>query len=327
MRAPGLGLGDKLRLLVEPFIPAGGEADETLHDFFARRLGEGFARELLPALTAGVLAAPSECIGMDALPRLRRLESQGGLLIGSLRAGREHSRLPVGGMGAFVQALRAEREVKIHHPVRALEPLPDGSWRIHGEGLACGAEAVVLALPAPAAAALLRTVAPEAAQILDAMPRLDLHVWHSRHAPVRGWERGINLLIHPPEGHGLLGAVSFAADDPRSVPGLLQLRTYVGGAFPVAPSLHAWPGVQEELRRWLPELGEALQVREEASPGAFPLLAPGHGGRVARLLDDLPANLHWVGADRFGPGIPDLAEGIETWAEGLRTGPVGVSPT
>jgi len=157
-------------------------------------------------------------------------------------------------------------------------------------------------------------VAPVAAQILAAIPRLDLRVWHSRHTMVKGWERGIGLLIHPPEGHGLLGAVSFASDDPRGVPGLLQVRTYVGGAFSVDPPQEAWPGVFAELRRWLPKLSDPVQVREDPCPAAFPLLEPGHGPRVARLLQALPPGLHWVGADRFGPGIPDLAEGIEGWA-------------
>jgi oxygen-dependent protoporphyrinogen oxidase len=146
------------------------------------------------------------------------------------------------------------------------------------------------------------------------MPRLDLRVWHSRHERVRGWERGFGLLIHPPEGHGLLGVVSLAADDPRGVPGLIQVRTYLGGAYPVDPALERWPGVFRELRRWLPELAEPVQVREESCPGAFPLLAPGHGARVARLLQELPPNLHWLGAARFGPGLADLAKGIEAWA-------------
>lgn len=317
VRTPGLGLGGHLRMLLEPFLPAGGGPDETLHAFCARRLGAGFATELLPALVAGLLAAPPDRIGMAALPRLRRLESQGGLLLGSLRQGRECSRRPAGGMGALALALAAQVEVATHRLVRALEPLPGGRWRVHAEGLASTeADAVIVALPSPAAAALLRSVAPEAAKILESIPRLDLHVWHSRHAPVRGWERGLGLLIHPPEGRGLLGATSFPADDPRGVPGLLQVRTYVGGAYPVAPSLSHWAGVLEELRRWLPELGEAVQVREETCPGAFPLLEPGHGGRATRLLNDLPANLHWIGADRFGPGLPDLAEGMERWAEG-----------
>jgi oxygen-dependent protoporphyrinogen oxidase len=323
LRAPGLGLGAKLRLLAEPFVAAGTDPDETLQAFFARRLGEGFARELLPALVAGVLAAPPERLGLDALPRLRRLEALGGLLVGGLRSGREHTRLPVGGTGALAQTLAARLGpgLQTGHAARALEPLAEGRWRILGEGATAEADAVVLALPAPAAAALLRTVAPAAAEVLAAIPRLELRVWHSRHSMLRGrlrgWERGIGLLIHPAEGRGLLGAVSFAAEDPRGVPGLLQLRSYAGGAYPVEPGLEAWPGVLRELRRWLPELPEPVQVREVASPGAFPLLGPGHGARVASLVQQLPPNLHWLGADRFGPGVPELAEGIEAWAQRL----------
>jgi oxygen-dependent protoporphyrinogen oxidase len=320
VRAPGLSLGEKLRLLAEPLIPPGDGAEETLRAFFARRLGEGFARELLPALVAGVLAAPPERLSADALPRLRRLDEKGGLLLGGLRVGLERTGLPAGGTGALAQALAARLGcVRTNRAARTLEPLPEGRWQVHGEGLSQAADAVVLALPAQVAAGLLRPVAPEPSALLEAIPRLDLRVWHSRHAlPLgggsAGWERGFGLLIHPPEGHGLLGSVSFAADDPRGVPGLLQVRSYVGGAHPVAPGLEAWPGVFQELRRWLPELTEPLQVREEACPGAFPLLEPGHRARAARLAAGLPRGLHWLGAARFGPGVPDLAEGTEAWA-------------
>lgn len=316
LHAPGLSLGDKLRMLAEPFIPVGTAPDETLQAFFARRLGGGFARELLPALVGGVLAAPPERISLDALPRLRQLEARGGLLLGGLRLGPERTRLLPGGTGALAQAL-AERLgcVRTGTPVRALEALPGGRWRVRGEGITSEADAVVVALPTRQAAALLAPVSPAAASLLEGIPSLDLRVWHSRHAPVPGWERGFGLLIHPPEGRGLLGAVAIAEDDPRGVPGLLQVRTYLGGAYPVAPGLEAWPGVSAELRRWLPELPEAVQVREEACPGAFPLLEPGHGARVARLLAALPPSLHWVGAARFGPGLPDLTEGVVAWAE------------
>jgi len=319
LRAPGLSLGDKLRMLAEPLIQVRTDPDETLHAFFARRLGAGFARELLPALVGGVLAAPPERLGLDALPQLRHLEGHGGLLLGGLRLGPERTRLLPGGTGALARALATRLgEVRTGSPARALEALPTGRWRVRGEGSTSEADAVVLALPSREAASLLAPVSPEASALLEGMPRLDLRVWHSRHAPVPGWGRGFGLLIHPPEGHGLLGAVAFAAKDPRGVPGLLQVRTYLGGAYPVAPELEAWPGIFAELRRWLPELPEPVQVREEACPGAFPLLEPGHGGRVARLLDALPPSLHWVGAARFGPGIPELAESLETWVASIR---------
>ena len=321
--APELGIGGKLRLLAEPFIPPGSRSDETLHAFFARRLGEGFAQELLPALVAGVLAAPPERIGMEMLPRLKRMEARGGLLVGGLRRGPERTRRPVGGTGALALALAAHLgAVHTNRPAQSLQALPGGRWRVQGGDLTSEADAVVVALPSRAAADLLRPLVPAAAESLDAIPRLDLQVWHSRHVMVKGWERGIGLLIHPTEGQGLLGVVSLAADDPRGVPGLLQIRTYVGGAYSVAPGLQAWPGVLAALRHWLPELSDPIQVRQEACPGAFPLLGPGHGARVTGLVESLPPGLHWLGTERFGPGIPDLAEGIEAWAQAspLRAG-------
>ena len=269
-------------------------------------------------VVAGVLAAPPECLGLAALPRLRHLEAKGGLLLGSLRDGPERTRHPVGGTGALARTL-ADRLACVRLGQRALrlEALPDGRWRVHGTDGIREAATVVLALPPAAAATLLEGPAPAAAQLLAAMPALDLRVWHSRHAPVPGWERGFGLLIHPPEGRGLLGAVALAGDDPRGVPGLLQVRTYLGGAYPLAADLTAWPGIFQELRRWLPELGEPVQVREEPCPGAFPLLAPGHETRLAQLDGVLPQGLHWLGAARSGPGLPDLAEAIAAWAKTL----------
>ncbi len=312
-QAPRLGAGDRLRLLLEPFQPAGEDPGEDLARFMARRFGAAFAREWLPALVAGVFAAPPARIGLEALPSLRALDRRGGLLLGALRAGSGRTRHPVGGTGALARCL-AERLgcVRLNQRALALEPLPGGRWRIQGAGGFAEADAVVLALPPRACADLLRPLKPEAARGVESIPMLDLRIWHSRHAPVPGWERGFTLLIHPPEGKGLLGVVGLPAEDARAVPGLLQVRTFLGGAWPVEPALEAWPGVAAELRRWLPELSEPLQVRQAPCPGAFPLLEPGHGSRAAGLLGLMPKGLCWLGAGRMGPGISDLAEGIRT---------------
>ncbi|HJW73925.1 MAG TPA: FAD-dependent oxidoreductase [Geothrix sp.] len=316
LQAPGLGLGARLRLLLEPFQPAGQDPDEHLQAFMARRFGPAFAREWLPALVAGVFAAPPERIGLDALPHLRRLDQRGGMVFGSLRSGSERTRQPRGGTGALPLALAARLGcVHLNRRAETLEPLPGGRWRVLGEGHSAEVDEVVLALPPAASAALLRPLSPEAALRFAAMPMLDLRVWHSRHAPVPGWERGFNLLIHPAEGKGLLGVVGLPVDDPRAVGGLLQVRSFLGGAYAVDPALESWSGVAAELRRWLPELPAALQVREEPCPGAFPLLAPGHGAGVAALVAALPPSLHWLGAARFGPGLADLAEGVQAWAQ------------
>ncbi len=319
LAAPGLGPLDKLRLLGEPFIPCRPNTTEDLEAYITRRLGPAFAREILPALVAGVLAAPPDRIGVEALPRLLRMEAAGGLLRGGLAQGPLRTRYPQDGpypgTGALTRALARHLGcVRTDRAAESLEPAEGGRWRVRTRGFAREVDTVVLAVPAAAASRLLQPVAPRAATALLAIPHADLRVWHSRHAPVRGWEHGVGLLIHPPQGRGVLGLVSMAREDPRAVPGLLQVRTYLGGAWPVDPALDAWPGVHAELRRWLPDLGPAVQVREERAPAAFPILGRGHAARTGRILADLPRGLHWLGSARFGPGLPDLAEGVEAWA-------------
>jgi len=318
LRAPGLTLGERLRIFAEPFVPPGAREDDTLQTFFERRAGKGFARELLPALVAGVLAAPPHRIGMDAMPRLKRMEALGGLVRGGLALGPEKTVHLAGGTGALARALASNlRGLRLDHPARALESLPGGGWRVRGDRAHRDAAQVVLALPADGAAGLLAELAPGPTRLLAELDRLDLAVWHSRHPAVPGWERGMGLLVHPPEGRGLMGVVSLAAGDPRGVPGFTQLRTYVGGAFPADPALARWPGVFAELRRWLPELADPVQVRAEHAPRAFNLLGPGHAGRAERILGGLPPGIHWIGAARSGPSLKDLAGAVGTWAAGL----------
>lgn len=316
--ASDLSATEKARLLAEPFASAGPEA-ESVHAFFARRLGEGFARAWLPGLVGGLLAAPPDLLGMAALPHHKALEARGGLLLGGLRQGAPRTRVPLGGVGALAQTLAGElgRALRLNHAARGLHPTAEG-WCVEGPEGPRDAAAIILALPAQAAVPLLSTL-PDLAARLATFRSLDLRVWHSRHAPVPGWERGFNLLVNPAEGRGLLGAVALANDDPRGVPGLLQVRTYLGGAYAVAPELQDWPGVFEALRRWLPELGPALQVREEVAAGAFPLLGVDHGAAVAETLAICPPGLHWLGASRFGPGLANLADGAARWlAEAAR---------
>ena len=312
--APGPSLLERLRLLAEPFAPP-GSGDEDLGTWAARRLGRGFAQHWWPALVAGVLAAPPEQLGLEALPRLAQLEGKGGLLRGSLGAP-VRTRIPVGpGVGALAEALAAAvGAVTLGRSLEALAPGPGGSWRAASGRTVRTADRVVLALPPGAAAGLLGPLVPTLARDLAALPMLDLRVWHTRHAPVPGWERGPGLLVDPTAGRGLLGVAGLPAADPRGSAGLLQLRTYLGGAHPVGPDLQDLPGLLGTLRRWLPELGPPCQAREEVCPGAFPLLGPGHRTRVEALVAGLPAGLDWIGAARFGAGVDALAEGTAAWA-------------
>ena len=309
-------LGAKLRMMAEPFIPVrGAEPEEGLSAFIARRLGKGVATELLPAMVAGVLAAPAEILSVDAIPKLRQWEATGSLVNGIRKGGVSHMVVPDGGMGQLPIRLAAKlSNVRTGLRAERIEALPDRRWRVSGGGEVREAERVVLAMPAFEAAALLGAVAPQSAQALAAIPYTSVDLWHSRHAPLPALKDSFGFLIHPPEGHGYLGSLVPSWMDPQCAPeGVMQLRSFIGGAFGKTADLESWEGVYARLKQWVPSLGTAAAVRHERAERAIPRPELGHRARVKAALDGLPAGVDWLSNARFGPGVRDILEGLEEW--------------
>jgi oxygen-dependent protoporphyrinogen oxidase len=173
---------------------------------------------------------------------------------------------------------------------------------------------VVLALPAFEAAALLGSVAPQTADALAAIPYTSVDLWHSRHAPLPALKDSFGFLIHPPEGNGYLGSLVPSWMDPESAPeGLMQLRSFIGGAFGKPEDLETWEGVFARLKSWIPTLGNAVAMRHERAEQAIPRPELGHRARVQAALSGLPKGLDWLSNARFGPGVRDILEGLEAW--------------
>ncbi len=311
-----LNFSAKVRMMMEPFIALRPpEPEENLSAFVARRLGRGVAEDLLPAMVAGILAAPAEMLSVDALPKLRQWESTGSLFKGIRRSGSSELVVPKGGMGMLPKRL-AERIPGVRRGLRAegLELLNSGQWRVWGGGEVREIDRVLLALPAFEAAALLGSIALQSAEALAAMPYTSVRLRHSRHAPLTPLKDSFGFLVHPPEGQGFLGALVPSWIDPESAPdGLMQLRVFLGGAFGMDPSLTESDGVQRALKSWIPELGEPLQVREESAERAIPRPEMGHRRRLETALGGLPKGIDWVSNARFGPGVRDVIEGVEEW--------------
>lgn len=314
-----LPFGAKLRLALEPFLPVRpAEPEESLSAFVARRLGPGVAEHLLPAMVAGVLAAPPEILSVDALPKLRQWEAAGSLFKGMSKGPRSEMVVPRGGMGGLAKAL-AGRLPLIRTGLRAERLERDlFGWVVRGGGEERRPAKVVLALPAFEAARLLAPLAPASAQALEAIPYTSVRLHNTRHAPLDPLRDGFGFLVHPPDGKGLLGALVPSWMDPEGTPsGLMQLRSFIGGAFPVAPELAEDAGILAELRRWVPALGDPLQTLRLQADRAIPRAEMGHRARVAQALGGLPEGLDWVSNARFGPGVRDVIEGLESWAAGM----------
>jgi len=175
-----LGWRGKLRLLREPFIrnqPA--DPDESVLAFGARRFGEETARALLAPAVIGIYAGDAaQLSARSALPRLWRFEQTHGSVVRGALAQRRAG----GGFGRAISFPDGLQEL-----ARALDPPPgprrivaratriarsgDG-WRVELAGglPAVEAAALVVAIPARAAAELLDPLAPAAAAGLRAIP-------------------------------------------------------------------------------------------------------------------------------------------------------------
>ncbi|MCL6522849.1 MAG: protoporphyrinogen oxidase, partial [Firmicutes bacterium] len=197
----------KLRALADLVVPprAGG-GDESLESFVVRRLGREVLERLAEPLIAGIHGAPPERMSLlAAFPRYAEMEREAGGLIRAVTARRRAARAagagrgdgaapPAGangaapgprrtffmsfdeGMGTLVEAMAAALAeagvpARLGEAVEALEPAPGGrGYRLHlagGERLE--AEGVVVAVPAPSAAALLERLDAELAELLGAI--------------------------------------------------------------------------------------------------------------------------------------------------------------
>jgi oxygen-dependent protoporphyrinogen oxidase len=102
--------------------------------------------------------------------------------------------------------------------------------------------------------------------------------------------------------------------DPQSTPeGLMQLRSFVGGAFSKPADLESWEGIFARLKHWVPTLGDPAAVRHERAERAIPRPELGHRARVKAAIAGLPKGVDWLSNARFGPGVRDILEGLETW--------------
>lgn len=178
----------KLRMAMEPLVRARrgeAEGDESIAEFARRRLGREAADRLVGPLLGGISAGDASDLSVaSAFPQLVAIEREHGSLVRGMlaaRRAREAARGDgpepsafvslVGGVGALVDALAdrvrtAGAVMRAETRVRALTRT-DGAWRLEidgGEPVA--ADAVLLAIPAYAAARIADSLDEELARRL-----------------------------------------------------------------------------------------------------------------------------------------------------------------
>ena len=330
-RSSLFSVGGKVRMACEAFVPAArGEDDESIASFVRRRFGEEAVDYLAEPLLAGIHAGDVDRLSIRALfPRLVDAERQAGSVIRSFRALRATPSpqgafvsLP-GGTGELVEALSsALTPGTVALSARVTDLRRAGAYSIESPAGVVQAKAVILCVPAFAAAHLLRGFDTTLAGLCDAIP------YASTATVAFGFTR--DQVPHPMRGSGyvvpraehtsLLAATWVTSKWPGRAPdGHVLLRGFLGGGR----DPHRLERSDEELiAAAREELTETLaHHRRTAVQPAVPLDAaepavrgrpPARVAAIERRVASIPG-LFLAGSGFRAIGIPDcIADGRDT---------------
>lgn len=357
LRTPLLSMRGKLRLLAEPFVRRGDGSSESVAEFVTRRLGREALERLVAPFLTGVYAGDERQLGAAAVfPGLVALEHDHGSLVdggvreairarwtGAERALRGTLSL-AGGLGELADrmAARLGDALTLGVPVTTLARA-DTAWCLETGGAAPErilARHVVLAVPAPEAAALLAPLEPDLAEVLRgiayapiASVSVGIGATDARRAP-----EGFGFLVPRAAGLDLLGCLFMSQLYPDRAPAGRELLTcFLGGTR--APALVGEPDdrllarLSRDLERTLglraaPRLlGVTRWPRAVAQPGRD------HPARIARVR--ALASRHpgiavagsWVSGVSLADTLVSGARAAQEIAGEQRAGTSGASPT
>jgi oxygen-dependent protoporphyrinogen oxidase len=231
----------KLRMACEVVVPrGGGSEDESIASFVGRRFGDEAVDYLAEPLLAGIHAGDVDRLSMRALfPRLLEAERRTGSVIRSFRALKAKPSpqgafvsLP-GGTGELVDALVAALDPGILVFGARVTELRRGAYYT-AESVAgpVSARAVILAIPAYAAANLLRSFDTSLAGLCEAIPYASTATiaLGYRRDQVRHPLQGTGFVVPRAERLPLLAATWVSSKWPGRAPdGHVLLRAFLGG--------------------------------------------------------------------------------------------------
>jgi oxygen-dependent protoporphyrinogen oxidase len=323
-----LGLGGTLRAALEPFVPRGRVDDDNLGALVRHRFGAPVLERLVDPLVGSVNAGDADHLSLAATaPAVAEAATRSRSLVVGLRRRPAPASGPVflaprAGMGALVAALVGRLggvDIRLGEPVTTIER--DGRrWRVNGVAV----DAALLALPAFAAAHLLRDVAPEAADGLADITYASVvmvTLAFPASAPDRPLDGTGHLVPKPVQRHVTAASWASTKWSQWQPPGQVVLRASLGRHG----DEHA-AGLDDEgiLAATLADLDEQLGIHDAPTdvrlsrwPRSFPQYAPGHLDRIAgieQVLAREAPGLAVAGAAARGLGVPACIRQGREWA-------------
>lgn len=344
--SPLFSIPGKLRMALEPFIPAKRDGqDETLSEFVGRRLGREAVDKLAEPLLAGIFNADAERQSILAtFPRFREMEAKHGSLVKGMLAARKQRAVPPpsanggppkapvstfmslrGGVQELTDTLvdRLTGDLRLQTGVSALTRLADGGYTLQlDDGSALSADVVILALPAGPAAHLLQPLAPQAAALLGDLRYVSTGTISLafRRDEVAHPLDGFGVVIPRSEGRPINAITWTSTKFHHRVPeGYVMVRVFFGGSRS-PESMELSDLDLEKLAR--AQLAEIMGIR--ATPtlhriyrwtDAQPQYDVGHLQRVGQIEAALPADLFLTGSPYRGVGLPDCVRQAKETAQ------------
>jgi oxygen-dependent protoporphyrinogen oxidase len=317
------------RAALEPALPGRRvEGDVAIGTLVAARFGGEVRDRLVEPVLGGVYAGRADELSMRAcVPQLSAALDEGRslLLTAAKLRGASRTDIPVfagvaGGVGQLPSAVAVASgaDVRTQSSVRSLERLPEGRWRLVigpvPDPQALEADAVVLAVPASAAARLLKTACAAAAADLARIEHASVAIVTLAYdaAALPAGLRGSGFLV-PPSEHRLVKACTYSTNKwawlRRTAGGNVIVRCSVGRNRDVADLQRADAELvalaAADLADATGVAGRPLDAVVTRWGGALPQYAVGHVERVARIraaVAELPG-LAVCGAAYDGVGV------------------------
>ncbi|HWG41018.1 MAG TPA: protoporphyrinogen oxidase [Candidatus Acidoferrales bacterium] len=341
---PLFSFSTKLRMAAELFSSARKDAgDEPVGDFVRRHFGQEMVDRVAEPLLAGVYGGNAERLSIRAvLPRFAEMERQHGSLVrATLKAKAQFkSNMPGGakpqplftslkhGMQQMVEALVAvlpQASIRMRQQNLFLRPVND-DWQIESGGNAEKFQAVLLAVPAPAAAGLLRQFHPA---LIEGLARIE---YTSSAVVALAYDQaelpaGHGFLVPQSESRKIMACTFVHKKFPYRAPGDKKLlRCFFSSSRMPDLLAHSDETLQQfarqELKNILGLTAEPRFARTFRWDRAMAQYETGHLDRVAemeKIIAEMPG-FHIIGNSFHGIGVPDCIKCARLAVEQITSG-------
>jgi oxygen-dependent protoporphyrinogen oxidase len=337
---PLFSLKTKLRMAGELFSSARKNAgDESVGDFVRRHFGQEMVDRVAEPLLAGVYGGNAERLSIRAvLPRFAEMERKHGSLVrATLRAkalarpGAKPQPLFTSlknGMQQMVEALAAalpQSSIRLRQQNMTLRQVND-DWQIESGGINERFQAVLLAVPAPAAAGLLRQFHPS---LIEGLAGIE---YTSTAAVALAYEQaelppGHGFLVPQSEGRKLMACTFVHKKFSHRAPGNMKLlRCFFSSSRMPDLLTHSDEGLQQFARQEVKDiLGLTAEPRFAQTfrwDRAMAQYETGHLDRVAAMEKIIAAmpGFHIIGNSFHGIGVPDCIKSARLAVEEVTSG-------